>query len=399
MLRSIIICPDEQLSQELREKCSHISSLGVSRCISHYPNEIDLLRILRAHAPEVVFLCTDSIPKACAVMTGVEKNIPGVQIIAVNRNWDQTVLIELMRSGIREILPFPFTSEHIESALQRVSQILEKKPPEIHATDLLYSFLPSKAGVGTSTIALNVSMALAQVPETEVLLADCDLNSGIIQFMLKLDHERSLIDAAEHAAHMDEDLWPQLVTVRGKLHILHSGKPSTVSRVQGAQIRYLFDFARRNYGVICADLSGNMEAYSIEIMQESKRIFIVCTPELPSLHLAREKFQLLKSLELDDRLSLLVNRWHKKSIISIEQIEQLIGVPVEMTLPNDYPGVNRAFMDGSVVQPNSELGKQFVRLAETMLNQKQAGAFSYKKRLVEYFSIFPARYSLWPPTK
>ncbi len=126
MFRSIIICPDEELSRDLREKCSHVTSLGVSRCINQYPNDIDLLRILRAHAPEIVFLSTDSIPKACAVMLEIEKNIPGIQIIAVNRNWDQSVLIELMRSGIREILPFPFTPEHILSALQRVGQILEK---------------------------------------------------------------------------------------------------------------------------------------------------------------------------------------------------------------------------------------------------------------------------------
>jgi phosphoribosylformylglycinamidine synthase len=47
------------------------------------------------------------------------------------------------------------------------------------------------------------------------------------------------------------------------------------------------------------DLSGNLERYSIEIMQDCKRIMLVCTPEIPSLHLAREKINFLKTLDLD----------------------------------------------------------------------------------------------------
>ncbi len=49
-------------------------------------------------------------------------------------------------------------------------------------------------------------------------------------------------------------------------------------------------------------MSGNLERYSLEIMHESKRIFLVCTPEIPSLHLAREKYLYLKQLDLGDRV-------------------------------------------------------------------------------------------------
>ena len=106
------------------------------------------------------------------------------------------------------------------------------------------------------------------------------------------------------------------------------------------------EFMRRNYTSLCFDMSGNLERYSLEIMHESKRIFLVCTPEIPSLHLAREKYLYLKQLDLGERVSVLLNRCPKRSLISPQQIEQLLGVPIYMTFPNDYQGVQRAMTAG-----------------------------------------------------
>ena len=81
---------------------------------------------------------------------------------------------------------------------------------------------------------------------------------------------------------MDENLWPQIVTKCGRLDVVHAGVLNPEIRIENIQIQHLLDYARRNYKVVCADLSGNLEKYSMEIMHESRKIFVVCTPE--SLH-------------------------------------------------------------------------------------------------------------------
>ncbi len=305
-----------------------------------------------------------------------------------------SLLIEVMRSGIREFQALPFHRQNMLDALLRVREILEKKPPAIDSTDLVFSFLPAKAGVGATTIALNSAAAIARVPDTSVLIADLDLSSGMLRFMLKLDNPYSLADAAERAATMDENMWPQLVTSVGAMDVLHAGKLNPEFRIEGPQIRYLLDFARRQYRAICVDLSGNMEKFSLEIMHESKWIFLVCTPEIPSLHLAREKLSFLRNLDMGDRVSLLINRWHKRSVISPAQIEELLRIPVQMTFPNDYQGVHKALTAGKIVEPTSELGKQYTRLANTMIDRKSNTAGEHRKRFLEYFSLLPSRYSL-----
>jgi pilus assembly protein CpaE len=169
-----------------------------------------------------------------------------------------------MRAGIREFLAPPFNRQGVLELTARLRDTAEKKPPSVESTDMVFSFLPSKAGVGASTIALNTACALSRVPKTNVLLADFDLNCGMQRFMLRLDHAYSLVDAVEHAARMDENLWPQLVASMGSLDVLHSGRMNPDFRVEPAQIRHLIEFVRRNYRAACIDLSGNMEKYSIE---------------------------------------------------------------------------------------------------------------------------------------
>src|SRR5207253_2714241 len=139
--------------------------------------------------------------------------------------------------------------------------------------------------------------------------------------MLKLTNENSILEAVERSADMDENLWPQLVTELDGMDVLHAGRINPNMRIEPMQIRNLIAFMRRNYKALCFDLSGNLEKYSIEIMEESKRILLVCTPEIPSLHLAREKLAFLKQLELDTRTSVVLNRTHKRSLFSTQQVE------------------------------------------------------------------------------
>ena len=395
MLRSAIICPDRDLSRILQRSLGELSNIGLVRVMDHYPTSVELTRFVRAHAPQVIFLSLQSLPQALATATALETTAQGTQIVAIHPTYEPQLLLEIMRAGMREFLAMPFDRQLILETLSRVADILEKRPVSMEATDLLYSFLPSKAGAGTSTLALNTSVALARLENTNTFLGDLDLNSGMIRFMLKLENMYSVIDAAERSGDIDENFWPQLVTSMGTLDIMHAGKLNPNFRLESIQMRRLLEFMRRNYKVICFDLSGNLEKYSIEIMHESKRVFLVCTPEIPSLHLAREKYQYLQTLDLGDRVSILLNRCQKKSVLSPAQIEQLLGLPVQFTFPNEYEEVNRAMAQGTHVEPGSVLGRQCTALAHFMLDKKVATTepATTKRKFIEFFNVSPARYS------
>ena len=384
MLRSIIISPDAELAERLEAAATLTGEVSVNRVLDRYPSAIDLVRTLRAHAPDILFLNFESLEKAQEVISFVERQSEGIQIIAIHRKVDAPILRETMRLGIREFLSDPFERNLLMDSIDHVKALIERKPPAHDATTQVFSFLPSKAGVGTSTLALNVSAALSRRPNTRVLLTDFDLNSGMQRFLLNLRNEYSVIDAVEHSMHIDENLWPQLVTTMDQLDVLHAGRVNPNLRVEGTQIRNLVEFMRRNYNALCFDLSGNLEKYSLELMQESKRVMLVVTPEIPSLHLAREKLHFLRGFDLESRVVVVLNRCLKKPLFSKTQVEELLGLPVVQSFANDYVGVNKAMTAGKWIDPESELGKQFSEFAHSLIEKKPIAR--EPKKFLEFLS-------------
>lgn len=45
--------------------------------------------------------------------------------------------------------------------------------------------------------------------------------------------------------------------------------------------------------------------------------------------------------------------------------------------------------EGSTIEPNSELGRQFSRFAETLTQKRALPEIDTKKRFIDFFSILP----------
>lgn len=391
MLRTIIISPEPGIAERLGETLANFDgAVQMCRVVDKYPDSIELARILRAHAPEVIFLSFEAVPQAVATVRFLESQSAGLQIIAFNRVCDATHLRESMRAGVREFLTDPFDEETVGDALRNVNMQLQKKPPVYESTNQIVSFLPSKAGSGCTTLAMNISAAMTRGKEGSLLLTDLDLNSGMLRFLMKLGNEYSLADAVETAATMDENIWPQLVTSKFGMDVLHAGRVNPNIRVEPTQVQSLIQFMRRNYEALVFDMSGNLERYSIEVMQESRRVFLVCTPEIPSLHLAREKMGFLKTLGLDTKVSLLLNRVQKKPPFTVAQVEELVGAKVAASFSNDYFAVGRATTAGQALDTQSVIGQQCTAFAAGLFERRPPVAAATEKKgkkFLEFFNV------------
>jgi len=392
-LRGIVICPEADLAARFDEALAEVRGVQVLRELRRYPDSLELMRMIRSSVPHVIFLSIDTLPKALEILATVRTEAPGMQVAALSRTLDPAALLEVMRAGIRECLALPFDRGELQEALARIASMVQQTPVLLDVTEHVYAFLPSKQGVGTSTVAMNIAVAMGRHKDSNVLLLDMDLSSGIIGFMLKLANTHCVVDAAENAHALDESIWSQIVCRKAGIDIIHSGRLNPDFRIDAQQIRHILDFARRNYKTVCVDISGNLEKYSIEVMHEAKNIFMVVTPEIPSLHLAREKLAFLNRLDLADRVRVILNRYHRKSLVTPSQIESLLGVPIAFTFQNDYQGVHAALQDGRAVDPDSELGKQFRAMADSLLgvSGENKETAQPKKRVVEFFSLLPPR--------
>src|SRR3954453_16614973 len=113
MLRGVLICPDQELGDRLVAALLDSHRVTIVRRLDAYPNLVDLGRFIRAAAPEIVFLSIETRQTALHIAKSIEEQAVGCQIVAVNRSCDPQMLLETMRSGIREFLSPPFEQQAV----------------------------------------------------------------------------------------------------------------------------------------------------------------------------------------------------------------------------------------------------------------------------------------------
>ena len=98
-------------------------------------------------------------------------------------------------------------------------------------------------------------------------------------------------------------------------------------------------------------------------MRAARAVFIVCTPELPSLSMAPWRIADLERHGVEpSRIHCVVNRWERKGM-SAEDAAEILGRPVYATMPNAYKEVKEATLAGRPAQPASALAKSCEALA------------------------------------
>jgi pilus assembly protein CpaE len=234
----------------------------------------------------------------------------------------------------------------------------------------------------------------ASVSEDPILLLDFDIRLGVTTFMLKAEGTRTILDALQQVERLDRDLWSGLVSQIGNLHLLGSGAAGGDFSHTYAEdhFRKLVDFAVRQYSVVAVDLPGSMENNECDVLLRAKRIILVCTPDIGSLHVARRKSQWFRELQLTDKVSVVVNCVERRSTLSVEDIERIIQLPVRHLLPADTKSVAKAVQNGEILDVDCPLGRQLAAIAAEMVPTKsitsKPGAV---RRFVDYFSVSPAR--------
>ncbi len=389
-MRVLTVVPDDGLRQELESQVNQIPFLDLGHSFQALPDLDSLLRSIRIHKPDALIVSVQRLPEIQPLLTALSDTLPWLPIVGIASAVDEKTAHELMRLGVREYLVTPVTRDRLAEIAVFLQGQLSKHPvPAIRTADL-YSFLPAKAGVGTTTIALSVSHELAEELSVSTLLMDCDLAAGIIDFYMKLGNASSIIDAIHHADSMDADLWRQMVARSGKLDVLPAGGHVAMPTVDPASVQKLLAVARAQYDVICADLPSELSDFSIELMRESQRVFLVTTPEVASVHLAKQRLGSLADLGLTDRVNVVVNRRdHVPTHLELDAITEAVGMPVVYCIGNDYETCSQSVLEGASIPSSSEIGKDMMHLAETLrtAGPHNAPPRGVGRKFLEFFHI------------
>jgi pilus assembly protein CpaE len=316
---------------------------------------------------------------------------PSVHIVACSakRESNPDFLLQAMRSGVREFLQKPFDRVELSSLISRVSNEYSQVAPSRTATGKLFVVLGTKGGVGTSTVAVNLAVQLAQIPGKSAILLDFSRPMGDVAALLDLKPSFQLRDAMENFNRLDSTLLGGLLTphksglkvLAGATHLedwQHASFPAIERLVEIAQLG--FDFVVMDFGSF----------YSAEWQNvlRAAEVLLVSEADLPGLAKLHRHLGALAKLQVSSaQLRLIINRWHRHDEQALEKVENDMKMPVFARLPNNFKQVSQATVRGDSLKKDGDaLSGEFHKMATRIAGLK-LGTQTKKSRLAHLFSV------------
>lgn len=339
----LIKIKDENLRRQtieaLRESADHIPFQ------QHESDWTSLLEDLGKLKPEALLLDVTSVPTDLAVaMRQIKIHAPRTKVVALHAVDDPKIILAAMRAGANEFLNPPF-QDSLSIALERILNSCEAEiaPP---SRGKIIGFLSAKGGCGATTLACHVAWELQNQTRKNVLLADLDLTSGLVGFLMKTPSSYSILDALKNLARLDESLWKALVVEhRPNLSVIPA--PASYSRWDHPdenQIKQLLQFMRTQHDWIVLDLGRSLNSIATAVLDEIDQLLLVSTLEVVALHGLKTIVHGL--FEQGEKLQLVLNRTPKMMDISTQELEKILGRSLYAALPNDYMALYQSYSSG-----------------------------------------------------
>jgi pilus assembly protein CpaE len=380
-LTALSIIADRELASQLTASLERTRSFQVLSEFKSYPSQQTLEIRLRQTKPDVILLdLATNLDQACDLIRYVSSFNLQTHVVGLHVRNDSDAILRSLRSGASEFLYAPFDVQTQNDAVARLHRLLGPTAAESAEPGSIVAFSSAKPGSGASTLAAQAAFALRRSTSQRVLLADFDLMGGMIGFYLKLSHTRSLLDVLSDAEHLQDGAWASAIALADGVDILPAPESPYAGPVDAARLHAVMEYARMNYDWVVIDLPVVFQRLSLMTISEADRAFLVSTPELPSLHLARKAVNLLDQLGFPkERFQIMMNRIDKRDEIAGSDIERLFNCAIDARIPNDYFSLHRAVTLGQPVDAHCELGKAMENLAGRLSGagqQSKRGSFS-----------------------
>lgn len=302
-------------------------------------------------------------PAAYSVLRTARRALPTAVAIAASGPRRLSAVVQARQCGAWGYVTAPYDLHPLAERLG-VSAPAVPKPRE----GAVISFLPSQGGSGASTVGLHVASAVAERLGGDTLLIDYDFHTGTVGFQLGLEAGNGMAAVME-CENLDREFVERAATRWNQLDVLTS--PADTPKIdRSGLVRAQQTFLRLKslYKAVIVDLPSPLLSAALDTLVVSDLCFLVCTPEITSLHLAKRKVDQLKARGMaGEPLRLLVNRAGSLGGLENRHIERIVGAKVEWAIDNDYAAVRKAAWEGGLVAPDTALWQQTGQLAEELL--------------------------------
>jgi pilus assembly protein CpaE len=351
----------------------------------------EAISVARAVQPDVILMdvnmpAMDGIT-ATAILAG---EVPAAAIIIMSVQGEQEYLRRAMIAGAKDYLTKPFTGDELLTAIKQVHANEQRRRSKVVAfgprapePGKIITIFSTKGGVGKTTIAANLAVALQQKTGERVGVVDADLQFGDIALFLNLLPRVTVADLARESGSLDESILEGYFTAHGDgVRVLAAPlRPEQAETVTGAHITAILKAMRSAFKYTIVDTSPAFSEHGLAALDMADIVLVVASLDLPTIKNVKLGLEILDSLEYSpEKVRLVLNRTHSEGGMDIREAEESLRRPFVVTLPSDgktvVASVNRG-IPFVVSNPDTAVAQSIFSLARSIAGgecQEQAPA-------------------------
>src|SRR5262249_17280988 len=284
------------------------------------------VRRLHDEHPDVVVLdipLTDA-SSALRAIEVLHQELPRTAVFAVGSLTQPQTIVTAMRSGAREFLERPVTTNTLLEAFVRLSSS-QKSAQRSSVRGKVFSVVNAKGGCGATTIAVNLALAMQSAQGQTALVDLAPLGHAALH--LNLRPSFTTYDAVRNLHRLDSSLLESFTTRHsGGLQLLAGASSPAETQPTPAELARLFDLLSAYFQVVVVDLSTRMDAVSRLICDVSETVMVIAGTDVASLWSAARIQQFLGENNGRDRLRLVLNRFRKIPGFQENDVEAASGL-------------------------------------------------------------------------
>jgi pilus assembly protein CpaE len=298
-----------------------------------------------------------------AGLAQVRRVHPQAGIVMVAPRLDPSMMLEAMRAGVNEFIVEPLRADELTAAIHRLSDLAVAT-----VQGRVYAFVGAKGGVGTTTLAVNVSTALAKTKTGRVLMVDLHAAYGDAALFFGAEPRFSVLDALENIHRLDEAYFKGLlVHTKAGVDLLASSDRSMVTTIDAQRVRSLVDFASRHFDHVVLDVPRSDSAV-LDALEGASQVVIIANQELSTVRGAARIATALRQRYGKERIQVVVSRYDTVAEIGQEDIERVVGSSIRHLFPSSYRQAVDALNKGRpvVVDNHNKLSASFEGFARSL---------------------------------
>ena len=301
---------------------------------------------LKVMSPEIIFLDLEDDPHIGLKFAQYLSESGELRtLVGVGPELPNDLLLQAMQSGISEYLPKPINAEALNEAIERLWRRSGRKAStQERAPGRMIAVFSPKGGSGSTTLAVNLAVQINRLTRDRTLILDLDLELGETALHLGIEPRFSVVDLIRNFHRADSGLLASYIERHESgVEVLAAPiRPADVELVSEDQIRKILQFLKRHYDYVIVDTPKSFGATTLAAFEAADQMFLLTAADLPSLRNMMRCLPLLQNLDPrrgPDWMRLIVNRYESKGMISLAEVESMLGMKVFWTLRNDYEAV------------------------------------------------------------